>query len=48
MTDARRHKLKQGLCQLDDDELCKIINHRNLGGEMVYDNYNYEESTGFY
>ncbi|HST46399.1 hypothetical protein [Jatrophihabitans sp.] len=48
MTDPRRLKLKQGLCQLRDDELSKIIEHRNRGGDMVYDKYNYEESTGFY
>ena len=48
MTDLRRQKLKQGLCQLTDDELRKIIDHRTGGGNMVYDNYNYEESTGFY
>ena len=48
MTDARRHKLKQGLGQLEDGELRRIIDHRNRGGQMVYDNYNYEESTGFY
>jgi hypothetical protein len=48
MTDLRRQKLKQGLCQLNDDELHKIIDYRDHGGQMVYDNYNYEESTGFY
>lgn len=46
--DARREKLKRGLEQLTDDELRRIIDHRSGGGSMVYDRWNYEESTGYY
>jgi hypothetical protein len=48
LLDARRAKLKLGLMQLSSDELRRIIAHRRNGGPMVYDNWNYEESTGYY
>lgn len=35
MTDARGHKLKQGLGQLDNGELRRIVDHRNRGGRLV-------------
>lgn len=48
MTDPRREKLKRGLEQLTDAELQRIIDHRGSGGNMVYDVWNYEKTTGFY
>ena len=46
--DARRAKLKRGLMQLSSEELRRIIAYRRNGNHMVYDNWNYEESTGYY
>jgi hypothetical protein len=46
--DARRVKLKAGLEQLTNAELQKIIDHRDNGGQMVYDVFNYDKSTGNY
>lgn len=41
--DLRYIKLKKGLSQLTVEELQRILDYK---GEMVYDTYNYEESTG--
>jgi hypothetical protein len=46
--DKRRQKLKAGLSQLTVEELQRIIDYRASGHSMVYDNWNYQESTGFY
>jgi len=44
-TDPRYIKLKFGLNQLTDDELKRILDYK---GEMVYDDYNYDQRTGRY
>jgi hypothetical protein len=44
--DARRRKLKAGLAQLDVHELERILAYRAAGNTMVYDDWNFEESTG--
>jgi hypothetical protein len=44
--DARRRKLKAGLAQLEVDQLQRILDYRAAGNVMVYDDWNFEESTG--
>jgi hypothetical protein len=44
--DARRRKLKAGLAQLRVDQLQHILDYRAAGNVMVYDDWNFEVSTG--
>lgn len=43
MIDKREIKLYQGLNQLNNQDLQKLIDFINNGGEMIYDEFNYDK-----